>query len=358
MKKQFIMLNEAFNEFVKASAKGNRLEQSGKRISAGVIDNYAYALKLLEEYETKVGEPLRIIPLNKASLMLIKKEHQYWLNFYIHFSKYLFIEKGFYDNYVAATFKILKSVFNYVKNTKGIPIGDYHKLFTVSTQPIVPVVLLPEQVHYLIHDTGLTSKLPAWLRRTKDILVFGCTTGLRIGDLMALKQKNLAAVNNDHYLSIYTQKTNTYIQVPLPSYCVDIIDRYKKRNKGFLLPRLSKTNINVQIKEIGKRAGWDWALPKYRTRQGILVEQKIKGQSWKFYQHLTAHTMRRTAITTLLMLGVDEAVVRKISGHAPGSKEFYRYIALAQSYMDNQVRTAHRRLSENPAHYKCPAISA
>jgi len=47
--------------------------------------------------------------------------------------------------------------------------------------------------------------------------------------------------------------------------------------------------------------------------------------------------MRRTAITTMLSLGVPEAVVRKISGHAPGSKEFYRYVQWAQSYQDAET---------------------
>ena len=38
--------------------------------------------------------------------------------------------------------------------------------------------------------------------------------------------------------------------------------------------------------------------------------------------------MRRTAITTLLLIGVDEISVRRISGHAPGSKEFYKYVVM------------------------------
>jgi intergrase/recombinase len=54
--------------------------------------------------------------------------------------------------------------------------------------------------------------------------------------------------------------------------------------------------------------------------------------------------MRRTAITTLLTMGVPELVVRKISGHAPGSKEFYRYVAIAQEYMNHEVQTAYKKL--------------
>ncbi|MBK6380987.1 MAG: hypothetical protein IPF72_15415 [Chitinophagaceae bacterium] len=55
--------------------------------------------------------------------------------------------------------------------------------------------------------------------------------------------------------------------------------------------------------------------------------------------------MRRTAIT-MLMLGMKEHVVRKISGHADNSKSFYRYVNLVQSYLDNEVDEVFGKLVE------------
>ena len=51
----------------------------------------------------------------------------------------------------------------------------------------------------------------------------------------------------------------------------------------------------------------------------------------------SSHMMRRSIITNMLILGTDETVVRKISGHAPGSKEFYRYVDYAQLFIDKQT---------------------
>ena len=59
--------------------------------------------------------------------------------------------------------------------------------------------------------------------------------------------------------------------------------------------------------------------------------------------------MRRTAITTLLMLGVPENLVRRVSGHAPGSKEFYKYVSIAQEYLNEEVKNAYKKLMETPA---------
>ena len=113
------------------------------------------------------------------------------------------------------------------------------------------------------------------------------------------------------------------------------------------MPRLSVTNLNIQIKKLIKKAGWDYPLSKVISKQGKLTELKDHdGKGWRFHQHITAHTMRRTAITTLLIMGVPELIVRKISGHAPGSKEFYRYVSVAQDYMNHEVKIAYKKLIE------------
>jgi hypothetical protein len=54
--------------------------------------------------------------------------------------------------------------------------------------------------------------------------------------------------------------------------------------------------------------------------------------------------MRRTGITVLLMLGMQEYLVRKISGHAAHSKEFFRYVHVAQSHLTDEIDKAHQKL--------------
>jgi integrase len=131
----------------------------------------------------------------------------------------------------------------------------------------------------------------------------------------------------------------------LPDYALDILNKYSNKAKPFLLPRLSATNLNIGIKSLIKLAGWDYSLPKMRQRQGEAIEIKNKmGKTYKFYEHITAHTMRRTAITTLLLMGVDENTVRRISGHAAGSKEFYKYVIVVQDYLNSSVRAAYLKL--------------
>ncbi len=71
-----------------------------------------------------------------------------------------------------------------------------------------------------------------------------------------------------------------------------------------------------------------------------------KAESLRFCDIVSSHIMRRTAITSLLVLGVSERTVRKISGHTESSSSFARYVNLAQSYQDSELERAHLKLKE------------
>lgn len=342
-----ISVAEYFQQFIKDSLSGKRLPASSKRISSGTIKNYCYVQKLLLEFEDKMQISLRVQLLNRASMRTLQKEKKYWNKFYLQFSNFLFKEKGFYDNYSSSVFKILKAFFNYLQTEKGFSVGNYHKAFKIPHQPITPVVLQPEQLQFLITNEEFEVSLNPSLRRVKDIFVFGCTVALRISDLMRLEKKNIIYTGDEVYLKLFTQKTTTEVKVPLPDYAIAIINRYKRQAGKYILPRLASPYLNIQIKNLIRKAGWNYPLIKVMSRQGKMIEMKNpNGKGWCFYQHITAHTMRRTAITTLLILGVPELVVRKISGHAPGSKEFYRYVAIAEDYMSKEVKIAYKKLIE------------
>jgi hypothetical protein len=46
--------------------------------------------------------------------------------------------------------------------------------------------------------------------------------------------------------------------------------------------------------------------------------------------------MGKTSISNMLALGMLEHIVRKISGHAANSKEFFRYVKMAQNVIDQE----------------------
>ena len=178
-----------FDRFIKASRSGRRLTPSGKKITKGTIRNYSYVYKLIEEFESTSGSKLRVQLLHRASLRILQREKNYWNRFFVNFSKFLYTEKGYHDNYVSNVFKGLRTFFNYLQKEKGYIIGNYHRSFKIPAQQPMPIVLIPEQLNFLITNKEFELSLNPYLRRAKDICVFGCTVGLRYSDLMKLKKK-------------------------------------------------------------------------------------------------------------------------------------------------------------------------
>jgi integrase len=153
-----------------------------------------------------------------------------------------------------------------------------------------------------------------------------------------------------YYLPVKTIKTGVAVRIKLPAYAIAIIEKYKitaKRRKT-IFPPVPRTRFNNQLKTIAEEAGWINNMGRLRTKRGINFKNAGKNgnEVYRFCDLVSSHTMRRTAITTMLMLGMKEHVVRKISGHADNSKSFYRYVNLVQSYLDNEVDEVFGKLVE------------
>ena len=343
LKNQLLLL-PLFQKFIAASSSGRRVTPSGKRICKEAVEQYRFVFKLLQQFEQLQTQPLHIQLLNKSSQRILQREKLYWKRFFKNFSHYLY-QKKYFDLYVGAVAKMLRTFFNYLLKDQCFLIGNFHQQFKVPFQKLTPIVLEPQQLKFLITNEVFKNSLSKTLQRSNDIFVFGCTVGLRYSDLMKLKKTDIQYTNDTVFVLLNTSKTATQVKIPLPQYAINIINKYKTKTGKYVLPRLANSNLNLQLKDLMEKAGWLYNLPKIRYRQGKPVELKNKhGNSYRFCDHITAHTMRRTAITTLLLMGVEENMVRTISGHAPGSKEFYKYVAVVQNYLNKQVMTAYDKL--------------
>lgn len=193
-----------------------------------------------------------------------------------------------------------------------------------------------EQLHFLINDKVFEETLPQHPQVTKDVFVFGCTIGLRFSDIMNLRPINLEKIEDKVYLVNRSIKTDTFTRIKLPPYTINIIQKYHKQQKT-LIPVISLNQFNKNLKHIGELAGWTHVVGKVKSSRGVKKEMKKGGKSYRFCDLLSSHVMRRTAITTLLIHGMPEPLVRKISGHAPGSKEFYKYVKYSEAFLDSET---------------------
>ncbi len=331
------MIIALFDKFIKVSASGKRTQKNGKRIGKETIDAYKLVRNSLFKFSQKERFPLRIRPVLKLPKSEWIKEKKLWEKFYAAYNQYM-LKHGYADNYIGFHFKNIKTFFSFIDKDLVPGLGKFHKDFYVRKEEIPVLVLLPEQLNFLISNMDFENRLSPKLKRTKDFFVFGCTVALRVSDLLKLTESNLIKTTKGWYLRVVSKKTQTETQVKLPDYSIDIINRNRTKGK-YLLPRITLSNLNKNIKELIETAGWTEPMPKVRSKQGKPVEVKNdKGNSQlRFCDQVTSHAMRRTAITTMLILGVPEQVVRKISGHAATSREFYRYVNFSRAFQDQET---------------------
>lgn len=265
-KTKFITGDQVFvfyNQLIKESTSGKRLKKNGRRIRSSTIDSYYSTQRLLQEFIKEKNFELKIYLVNNLTKKETEQAKKYYKKFFKEFTDYLYFKKDFFDNYVGIIVKILRMFFNYLNTEVGLGVGEFHKNFYVHTEEIPIVVFSPEELNYLIYNEELNQKLPAHLRRAKDVFVFGCTVALRFSDLMALKRTNIEFYNNSYYLKVTSIKTDTSTSIKLPDYAVEILKKYQKKYKT-LLPTHSKNWYGQCFKELGRQLHFNNPTIKYR----------------------------------------------------------------------------------------------
>lgn len=334
--------------FIIETSSGKRLKTDGKRVRTSTLQNYIHTYNIIKEFSEKKNFELLMPVLKGNNKREMDAAQKYWEKFYIQLTNYMYYDKNYFDNYVGMLIKNVRTIMAFIKNKKNINIGYFYKSFYATREEIPIIALNPQQLNYLIYDEKLNADLPDKLKIAKDMFVFGCTVCLRVSDLMDIKWQNIIIQNNDYYLNINSKKTGTFTSIKLPSYAVEIIQKYKTK-KITVFPKMSKICFNDRVKKLGIYIDNNEPVIKTRTKRGvanIIYKDKAKKKHFVLADLISSHTMRRTGITTMLRMGMPEFLVRKISGHSANSREFFRYVQLAQEYLDQHTDAAFDRLKK------------
>ncbi|SFP79798.1 tyrosine-type recombinase/integrase [Parafilimonas terrae] len=338
---------DLFEKFIKDTHTGKRLKQNGQRVNESTIRNYYNTLRLLKAFELKKKFPLTLYELrgnNKRDFNMAKR---YSNLFYTKFCNYLFDDLKVLNNYVGQNIKIIRSFYNWCIYEKGINSGFFHKKFYALHEEPPILTLSIDQLNFLIFNEAFNQQLNPHLQKAKDIFIIGCVTALRISDIKRLRQHHIIRRDGATYLNITSQKTGYESLIKLPGFATAILEKYKCKQK-LLLPVPILCRFNLRIKEICALAGWTWPVSKQRKKGSKTIELKPPGNKpYRFCDLVSSHTMRRTCITNMLISGMPEHIVKKISGHTTDSKSFYRYVEIAQKVADNEIDKIHSMLKRS-----------
>ncbi|MCF0185464.1 MAG: hypothetical protein HUJ98_03120, partial [Bacteroidaceae bacterium] len=227
-------------------------------------------------------------------------------------------EKG--DNYMCSLQKRLRAFWNWAIQ-KGFTHNNPFWGLTMCKEVYGLPYYITIEERNKVAELELRESSPIAVQR--DIFVFQCLIGCRIGDLESFKLDNI--VNG---ILIYTphktkdEKNPMTVRVPLSQRALDIIDKYKGVDpKGRLLPYIARPNYNAYIKEI---------LERCEITRMVNVRDSVTGENkmCRICDVAASHMARRTFIGNAYKQVKDANIVGKMSGHVEGSKAFARYRAI------------------------------
>jgi integrase len=161
------------------------------------------------------------------------------------------------------------------------------------------------------------SKFPV-LSLHRDIFIFQCLIGCRMGDLWSMTYNNI--VNGAiEYIARKTKEDRPItIRVPLNSKAKEILARHKGEKTGKLFPFPSAQRYNLDIKTIFKMVGINRIVTYINPTTRETEQRPIS-------EIASSHLARRTFVGNLYKKVLDPNLVSSLSGHTDGSKAFSRY---------------------------------
>lgn len=161
----------------------------------------------------------------------------------------------------------------------------------------------------------------------RDIFVFQCFVGCRVGDLIKLTEDNIingVLVYAPHKTKDEGDQT-LQARVPLHPKAVELIEKYKGSvPDGRLFPFITPQKYNDAIKEIFTEVG---------INRNVVIRDPKTGENEirPINEIASSHLARRTFVGNAYFKVSDPNIIGKMSGHVEGSKAFSRYRKIEDS---------------------------
>ncbi|XCF07839.1 site-specific integrase [Tamlana crocina] len=164
------------------------------------------------------------------------------------------------------------------------------------------------------------------MRLVRDIFIFSCYTGLSYIEVKNLCKRDIVnGIDNEQWIMVRRQKSNTPVKLPLLDEALEILERYSEHpnpdNNFVLLNVFSDQKINQYLKKIAKLCH---------------IEKK-----------LTFHVGRHTFATTVALLNdVPIETVSKMLGHTKLSTT-QKYARVIEKKISNDMKMLKAKLKDS-----------
>lgn len=257
-------------------------EKNTGKLEPGTLKNYKTTETYLRNFITKqLKEPN--IPLEYLQYSFVVDFEHYLRKKENHLSK----SQPLKNNGIMKHIERLNKLMNYAVKLEWVSNNPFEK-YELSFKKFENGFLTEHQLQHF--ETIELKRTP--LINVRNVFIFCCYTGLSYIDVKLLNKTNIVlGIDGKKWLSIYREKSDEPVKIPLLDKALAIIEIYKDFDQTRLLPVFSNQKMNEYLKEIAKKCEID-----------------IK---------VTCHIARHTFATTVtLSNGVPIATVSKLLGHS------------------------------------------
>lgn len=216
------------------------------------------------------------------------------------------LKEGYAESTIGKQVQYIKSILKFAEQNSIKVKGDiYH--YKAPSSKSISTYLSNEELE-LIYNYKCNNER---LENVRKLFLLGCSTGLRVSDLMKVKEYSI----NDNFIEITTQKTNQTLLIPIDPRVKDFIPTLRP---------LAHPVFNRYIKELCELAKINEPTKGYvRGKES----KRVLGVYPK-YKLISSHTMRRSFASNLYGK-VPTVVIMAITGHTT-EKSFLTYIKKPQ----------------------------
>ena len=232
------------------------------------------------------------------------------------------------QNTINDIFTKLRTVFLWA-NENGKTLNNPFKSFSVEECVYGTPYYISIDERNKLYRTNLSRHYKLAIQR--DIFVFQCLIGCRIGDLYKMTKSSLINGAIEYIPRKTKEGRPVTVRVPLNSIAQEILDRYQVVEGNRLFPFISEQRYNIAIKRMFLAAGL--------TRMVTVVNPTTREEEKRPLNELaSSHLARRCFVGNLYKQVKDPNLVGALSGHKEGSRAFARYREIDEQMKNELVK--------------------
>jgi len=250
-------------------------------------------------------------------------------------------EEGYAHNTKVQTFKVIVTICNHAKEKNKPTHSDLSSLISgLKYQSTIHIYLNLSEIEK-IKDVKLDDLR---LDYARDWLLISCNTAQRMSDFLKFTKKNIIEIDDDSFLDIKQEKTDTPVYVYLNDNVKEILEKYDGDFPPIFANNVgsNETIYNRLIKRVCENAKIN-EIVKANLRQ--TKNNRYSVVEVPKYKAVSSHIGRRSYATNYYGKMSTELLM-SATGHK-SERQFLAYVKLAQIDRAKALAKAYKQLSMN-----------